>query len=234
MRPRARPAREPLDVAAAFGFLRDLREHNERPWFERNRERYAALKPGFEDFVAGLLIAATKFDERYAFVEPHRCIFRIYRDIRFSPDKTPYKTRLSAYLSPLGWRGTSPGFYIALEPGGESMIAAGIYIPEKPVLAELRRRFAAGDPAFTRIINAKRFAPYLPIDTDPLVRMPAGFDREHPRGELIRARRYMVRRTFPDIELTRGDAFDGFRAALRDTAPFVRWLEAGASAGRAL
>jgi uncharacterized protein (TIGR02453 family) len=220
-------ATQPLDIAAAFRFLRGLKKKNDRAWFEAHREPYdSILKPGFEDLVAGLLIAAAKSDERFAHVEPRRCLFRIYRDIRFSNDKTPYKTRLSAFLSPRGWRGSTPGFYIALEPGGESMIASGIYVPEKPVLADLRRRFAAGDTAFERLLRSKRFAAYLPISTDPLVRMPPGFDRDHPRGEFIRARRYMVSRAFSDAELTRGDAFGLFATAIRDTAPFVRWLDA--------
>jgi uncharacterized protein (TIGR02453 family) len=220
-------AAQPLDIGAAFRFLRDLRKNNDRAWFEQNRVPYdTVIKPGFEDLVAGLLIAAAKFDDRFAHIEPRRCIFRIYRDVRFSKDKTPYKARLSAFLSPLGWRGTTPGFYIAIEPGGESIMAAGLYLPEKPVLAELRRRLADGDAEFDRIVRAKRFAAYLPIDTDPLVRMPPGFDRDHPRGELIRARRYMVRRGFGDVDLARGDAFGLFRTAIRDTAPFVRWLDA--------
>ena len=222
---------QPLDIAAAFRFLRELRANNDRVWFERNRERYdTLLKPGFEDFITGLLIGAAKFDERFAHIEPRRCIFRIYRDVRFSKDKAPYKPRLSAFLSPRGWRGSTPGFYVALEPGGESLIAAGIYVPEKPVLADLRRRFAAGDPAFDRIVRSKRFAPYLPLDTDPLVRVPPGFDRDHPRGDLIRARRCMVRRAFTDTELARGDAFGFFGSAMRDTAPFVRWLDVSAAA----
>jgi uncharacterized protein (TIGR02453 family) len=225
-------AAQPLDVAAAFAFLRGLAKNNDRAWFEANRERYDnEIKPGFIDLIAGLLIAATTFDERFAYIEPQRCIFRIYRDVRFSSDKTPYKTRLSAFLSPRGWRGTTPGFYIALEPGGASMLAAGIYSPEKPVLADLRRRFADGDPAFDRIVRAKTFAAYLPIETEPLVRMPRGFDPAHPRGEFIRARRYMVRRTFTDAELAKGDAFALLRGAMRDTARFVAWLDRSATAG---
>ena len=220
------PAAQPLDIAAAFRFLRGLEKNNDRAWFERHREPYdTILRPGFEDLVAGLLIAAAKFDERFALVEPRRCLFRIHRDVRFSNDKTPYKTRLSAFLSPRGWRGSTPGFYVALEPGGESMLAAGIHVPEKVVLADLRRRFAAGDPAFERLLRGKRFAAYLPLATDPLVRMPPGYDRDHPRGEFIRARRYMVSRAYSDAELTRGDAFGFFSAAIRDTAPFVRWLD---------
>ncbi len=223
-------ARQPLDVAGAFRFLRELRKHNDRAWFDLHRELYdTVVRPGFEDLIAGLLIGAAKSDERFAYVEPRRCIFRIYRDIRFSNDKTPYKTRLAAFLSPRGWRGSTPGFYIALEPGGESMIAAGIYVPEKTVLADLRRRFAEGDAAFERLVRGKRFAAYLPIETDPLVRIPPGYARDHPRGELIRARRYMVRRAFGDSELARGDAFGLFRTAIRDTAPFVRWLDGSVS-----
>lgn len=225
-----KPSLQPLDVRAAFAFLRDLRKNNARDWFEQHRVRYdTAIKPEFEEFVTGLLIAATKFDARFSAVDPRRCIFRIYRDVRFAKDKTPYKTRLSAFLSPRGWRGTTPGFYVAIEPGGESMFAAGLYVPQKPVLAALRARFAAGDPAFDRIERSKRFAPYLPIVTDPLVRMPRGFDPDNPRDEFVRARRYMVRRAFRDSELTRGDAFEAFRAAMRDTAPFVAWLDASVS-----
>jgi uncharacterized protein (TIGR02453 family) len=224
-------AAQPLDLRAALKWLRELRANNDRAWFEQHRAPFdTVLKPGFEDFVAGLLIAATKFDERFAYIEPKRCIFRIHRDVRFSNDKTPYKPRFSAFLSPLGWRGTTPGFYVALEPGGESIMAAGIYVPAKPVLADLRRRIADGDTALDTILRRKTFAPYLPLDTDPLVRLPAGFPKDHPRGDLLRARRYMVRRAFTDTELTRGDAFGSFKAAMRDTAPFVAWLDVSAIA----
>jgi uncharacterized protein (TIGR02453 family) len=222
---RKSPPSSPLDVAAALRFLRALAKNNSREWFTDHRAEFdATIRPQFEDFVAGLLIAGTKFDQRFAYVDPKRCIFRIHRDIRFSADKTPYKTRLSAFLSPLGWRGTTPGFYVAIEPGGASLFAAGIYTPEKPVLADLRRRFAAGDPDFAKLLRSKRLAPYLPLDTDPLVRVPAGFAPDHPHADLIRARRCMVRRNFSDAELTRGDAFEQFGTALRDTAPLVQWL----------
>ena len=219
--------RYPLDVTTAFRFLTGLAKNNNRDWFEHHRADYdTRVKPEFENFVAGLLIAATKLDERFAYVEPRRCIFRLYRDIRFSNDKTPYKTRLSAFLSPLGWRGTTPGYYLAIEPGGKSMIAAGIYTPEKLVLHDLRQRLAHGDAAFDRIMRSKRLAKYLPLDTDPLVRVPPPFERDHPRSNLLRARRFMVRRTFSDRELSVEDPFSTVRLAMRDTAPFVTWLDA--------
>ncbi|GAC1547602.1 MAG: DUF2461 domain-containing protein [Candidatus Velthaea sp.] len=223
--------KEPLEIRPAMRFLRGLRDNNDRSWFAANRAVYdEKLKPQWEDFVAGLLIEGTRFEPRFAYVDPRRCIFRIYRDVRFSNDKAPYKPHLSAFLSPLGWRGNTPGFYVAIEPGGESVMSAGIYVPDKPVLAALRQRFIEGDRAFERIVRAKRFQPYLPMDTDPLKRLPKYVDPGHPNSELIRARRYMVRRRFTDRELAEGNVFGTFRAAIDDAAPFVRWLDQFVSA----
>jgi len=216
----------PLDVRTALRFLRGLRENNDRTWFAANRGVYdETIKPEWEAFVAGLLIRGGSFDERLLYVDPRRCIFRIYRDTRFSNDKSPYKPHLSAFLSPRGWRGITPGFYIQLRPGGESMFAAGIYVPEKPVLLAIRERLAAGDPDFARILKSKRLAPYLPVDTDPLKVMPRGYDRDHPQAAWIRARRFMVRMRYADKLAETGDCFALVRTAMRDTAPFVAWLD---------
>jgi len=216
----------PLDVRTALRFLRGLRDNNDRTWFARNRGVYdETIKPQWEAFVAGLLIRGGSFDERLLHIDPRRCIFRIYRDTRFSNDKSPYKPHLSAFLSPRGWRGITPGFYVQLRPGGESLFAAGIYVPEKPVLLAIRERLAEGDPAFARILKSKRLAPYLPVNTDPLKVMPRGYDRDHPRAEWIRARRFMVRQTYPDRIAERDDLFALMRTAMRDTAPFVAWLD---------
>jgi uncharacterized protein (TIGR02453 family) len=223
----------PLDIRTAMKFLRGLRGNNTREWFTANRGVYdEKVKPQWEDFVALLLLASTKFEPRFAHTDPRSCIFRIYRDIRFSNDKTPYKAHLSAFLSPRGWRGSTPGFYVSLEPGGESVFAAGIYVPEKPALTAMRRAIADGDRDFDKVLRAKTLKPYLPMNTDPLKRMPPGFEREHPRGEFIRARRYMVRRAFSDSELTRGNAFTSFRDAMRHAAPFVAWLDRFVSRAR--
>jgi uncharacterized protein (TIGR02453 family) len=224
----------PLDVRTALRFLRGLRDNNDRSWFAANRGVYdETIKPQWEAFVAGLLIRGGSFDERLLHVDPRRCIFRMYRDTRFSNDKSPYKPHLSAFLSPRGWRGTTPGFYVQVRPAGESLFAAGIYVPEKPVLLAIRERLADGDADFTRILTSKRLAPYLPVDTDPLKVMPRGYDRDHPRAAWIRARRFMVRKTFSDKAAESDDLFALMRTAMRDAAPFVAWLDQFVSAARA-
>jgi uncharacterized protein (TIGR02453 family) len=110
------------------------------------------------------------------------------------------------------------------------MFAAGIYVPEKPHLAAIRAALAEGDRDFDKLLKSKKLAPYLPLDTDPLVRVPRGYEKDHPRAELLRARRFMVRQSFSDKELRDGDAFAMFRKAIHDTAPLVAWLDQFVSA----
>ncbi len=216
---------EPFDAARALRWLRALKKNNDRTWFTEHRDVYDKyVKPEWEDLVTALIVSAVAIDERFAHVDPRRCLFRIHRDIRFSNDKTPYKTRVAAWMSPFGKSGANPGFYMHISPGN-TVFSAGIYAPEKDVLAALRLRMARDARPFKRILNAKKLAPYLPLRTDALLRMPRGFPKDHPHGELIRARNYLVRRQYSDAEIVKNGPFATFRAAIRDCAPFVRYLD---------
>lgn len=218
--------RDPLDAARALRFLQELGANNDRAWFAEHRSVWDEhVKPEWQDLVTGLIATAAAFDARFAYVDPRACIFRLHRDTRFSKDKAPFKDWLAAWLSPYGKGGENAGFYVQLSPG-ETLVAAGIYMPTKPALAALRRHFAEDDlRAFDRLTRAAKLAPYLPLETEPLRLMPRGYPKEHPRAELIRARRYIARRTFVDAHIVRDGAFATFRAALRDLAPLVSYLE---------
>lgn len=216
--------KSPFEVRTALRFLRALAKNNDRAWFAQHRAVYdAEIKPQFEDFVTALLIAGAAFDERLAYVDPRACIFRLHRDIRFSKDKTPFKTWISAWLSPYGKHGSHPGFYVGIEAGGESIISAGVYTPERPVLAAIRRSLARDSRDFDRIVADRKLAPYQ-LKLDEMRTMPPGYQRDHPRAALIRARYYLLQRQFSDAELGRGNAFTIYRNAMRDCAPLVRWL----------
>jgi len=216
---------DPIDAVRTLRWLRQLKKNNDRAWFAAHRETFDEhVKPEWEDLVAALLFSAVRFDERLAYVDPRRCLFRLARDTRFSHDKTPYKSHVSAWLSPFGKSGANAGFYVSLSPG-DSHFSAGIYTPEKPVLEALRRHMGADPRPFDRILRAKAMAPFLPLRTDGLVRTPRGFPKDHPRGELIRARKYLVRREWSDAEIARKGAFATFRDAIRDCAPFVRYID---------
>lgn len=224
---------DPLDLAVAFRFLRGLKRNNDRTWFHANRAVWDEhVRHGFEDLVTMLLLAGAQIDDRLAHVDPRACLFRIANDTRFHKQKDPYKTWLSAWMSPGGKNGAYPGYYVHLAPGS-SHVSAGVWVPEKPSLHALRSTFAedgAEARAFDRVLAGRAIRPYLPLETHAMRVTPRGFPKSHPRLPLIRARNYMLERAVPDAELQRRGAFAVFRDFIRDTAPFVRWLDAHAAA----
>jgi uncharacterized protein (TIGR02453 family) len=186
------------------------------------------VRHGFEDLVTMLLLAGARADSRLAHVDPRACLFRIANDTRFHRQKDPYKTWLSAWMSPGGKNGAYAGYYAHLAPGA-SHFSAGIWVPEKPALHALRSTFAADGAdarAFDRILASRAIRTYLPLETHALRVTPRGFPKDHPRLGLIRARNYMLERRIADRELRERGPFAVLRDALRDTAPFVRWLAA--------
>ncbi len=227
---------DPLDLKVAFKFLRGLKRNNDRTWFHANRAAWDEhVRHGWEDLVTMLLLAGSHVDDRLRHVDPRACTFRIANDTRFHKQRDPYKPWLSAWMSPGGKDGAYSGYYVHLAPGS-THFSAGIYVPVKPALHALRSTFAADGAdarAFDRILAAKAMRPYLPLDTEPLRVTPRGFPKQHPRLPLIRARNYLVRRDISDRELTERGAFAVLRDAIRATAPFVRWIDAHATAERA-
>lgn len=220
----------PFDTASALRWLRQLKKNNDRAWYAAHKEPYDKhIRYAWEDLVAALVFTGVKADPRLAQADPRRCIFRLANDTRFHKDKPPYKTRLSAWLSPRGWSGAYAGYYVSVAPGG-SHFSAGIYVPERPVLDALRRTIAADRRPLERILRGKALAPYLPLRLNPLMRMPRGFPKEHPAGELLRARMYLVGRDYTDAEITHAGAFALFQRAMRACAPFVRYVAGVADA----
>ena len=227
------PRSDPLDLRITFRFLRGLARNNDRTWFHANRTAWDGhARHAFEDLVTMLMLAGARTDERLQHVDPRACLFRLANDTRFHVAKSPYKTWLSAWMSPGGKSGAFAGYYIHLAPG-DTHFSAGIYVPTKPALHAMRTAFADDGReahAFDRILTTKAMRPYLPLDTEPLRVTPRGFPKAHPRLPLIRARNYLVRHDVSDRELLERGAFAVFRDAMRTTAPFVRWLDARASA----
>ena len=122
-----------------FDFLRELRANNNREWFQDNKKRYDALRADFISDVGQLINRIATFDPEIAGLDARSCVYRIYRDLRFSPDKTPYKTYFSAYMTGFGGRSSAyGGYYIHLEPDAPQL-AGGVWCPTSPMLKQLRR-----------------------------------------------------------------------------------------------
>lgn len=143
-------------------FLYELSQNNNRDWFEKNKKRYESeVKKPFEATVAALIGRIRQFDPAFGELQPKDCIFRIYRDTRFSADKTPYKTHLGASFSPKGKRTAedmaNPGYYLHIE-FGNLMLGGGAYAVDKTYLQHIRSAIVQDSEQFRSLIEAPEFA----------------------------------------------------------------------------
>jgi len=166
-----------------FKFLSDLKKNNNREWFQENRHRYEAAKLEFEVFIETLIPLIARFDKETENLKAKKCIFRIYRDIRFSKNKSPYKSNLGAYIKSGHSRPeiqADAGYYIHIEPA-HSILAGGAYNPSKEWLIAIRREIDYNASSFKKIIHAPRFKKYFgALEGDQLIRPPKGYEAFHP------------------------------------------------------
>ncbi len=186
-----------------FKFLKGVAKNNNREWFEKNKPVYLEAKASFEDFLAEFHKELTKFDESLSGLNPRKLGFRIYRDVRFSKDKRPYKTNMGAGFSPNGKMEQEPGYYIHLEPGNKNMIAGGMYMPSPENLSKIRQEIDYNATKFLKILNGKGFKKYFKglSDWDRLKTAPKGYPKDHPQIELLKNKSFTVSHTFTDKEV---------------------------------
>lgn len=186
-------------------FLKSLKRNNNREWFQKHKAEADAAQKNFLDLVGGLIFALSEHDESLTTIDPKSCVFRIYRDVRFSKDKSPYKTHLGAYICSGGRKSdTVPGYYVHVEPGGESMFAAGYYMPEKNILENLRQDVASPKSRIAAMLEDKAFRKEFPVlgEEDKAKRVPRGYDANHPRAELLKMRHFFVYTNLADNVVT--------------------------------
>ncbi|HOW83368.1 MAG TPA: DUF2461 domain-containing protein [Spirochaetota bacterium] len=171
---------------STLDFLKGLGANNNREWFKAHRADYDRARADFELFLGCLISLVAKFDPPVGRLAPEDCMFRIYRDTRFSRDKTPYKTNFGAVLSPGGNRMSPAGYYVHIEPGS-CMAGGGIYHPDPEVLYRVRQKIDREFTAFRKIITGKSFTKYFDgIHGDALVNVPRGFDKESPAADYLK------------------------------------------------
>jgi uncharacterized protein (TIGR02453 family) len=185
----------------AMKFLRGLARNNDREWFEARRDVYErALKAPMLALVDEINAAMVEFAPEHV-RPPHKVVMRIYRDIRFSPNKQPYKTHLAAWWARRGMEKTSGGgFYLQISPQ-QVMVAAGVYMPEREQLLMVRRWMRAHHESYRaslkKLLKARGATVELSDDAEALTRMPKGFAKDDPADELVRAKSWGVRSLLP-------------------------------------
>ncbi|MDY0963456.1 MULTISPECIES: DUF2461 domain-containing protein [Massilia] len=179
-------------------FLTELSENNTRPWFLWNKPRYDILRTEFEETVTELIKALTKFDKQVAACNPKKAMFRIHRDTRFSKDKTPYKTRFSAGITPHDKRRPSAGggstYYFHIERDGTLGFGVGEYLPPAPRLKAIREHVVNDATGFAKVLKNKHLrATYNDmLEEDKLQRPPKGFDPDHPHVDYLKLKSFFV------------------------------------------
>jgi len=208
----------------SFNFLIQLKKNNNREWYHKHKDLYEDAREEFEHVSELLIHEVSAFDNAIAGLRPKDCIFRIFRDIRFSSDKSPYKTNFGAYFAPGGKKSLHAGYYFHIEPG-ESMIAAGIYMPPSNILAAIRQEIYSNAEEFKEILNEKKLKKVFgELSGEKLKTGPKGFPKDFPDIEMLKFKNYGLIATKSDSEIKKPDIIRVIVDFFRISYPFVQFL----------
>ena len=195
-------------------FLKHLKHNNNREWFTENKSRYTKEQANFKGFMATLAQEMNQHDA----IEKSK-LFRIYRDIRFSKDKTPYKSSFSGFMSRKG-NHRRGGYYVHIEPGN-SFLGAGFWKPEKDDLLRIRKEWGMDAQELKAILREESFAAtWGPLQGDSVKTAPKGFDKEHPNIDFIKKKQYIFQKSFTDKEVVSADFLPNVNRAFKIIRPY--------------
>ena len=185
-----------------FQFLKDLKANNNRDWFNKHKVQYKAALENFKDLVELLILDIAKFDPQVTGLEAKDTVFRIYRDVRFSKDKSPYKPNFGAVLAKGGRKSQNACYYIHLESGNKSFLAGGVYHPEPAVLNKIREHIAENPAEIKKILAAASFKKnFGELGGEKLKTAPKGFPKDHPEIDLLKHKSYLIMHGLSDKQV---------------------------------
>ncbi|MDV7187517.1 DUF2461 domain-containing protein [Lutibacter sp. TH_r2] len=204
--------------ASIISFLKQLKKNNNREWFADHKEKFQEEQKKLKSFYELLQLEMEKHDA----IEKLK-IFRIYRDVRFSKDKTPYKVHMSGHFVREG-KERRGGYYLHIQPG-ESFLAGGFWAPEKEDLFRIRKEFEMDTVEIREIISEENFQKYFgKIEGDSLKTAPRGFDKTHPDLDLIRMKQFIVTRKFTDKQITSANFLAEVNNSFKAMRPFFNYM----------
>ena len=207
-------------------FLKKLKINNNREWFDSNKSEYLASKEIFEEFVSELIKGINKFDKKVSLdLKPKDCTFRIYKDVRFSKDKTPYKNNMSASINPGGKKSNIPGYYFHLEPDG-CFLAGGVYMPMPDVLKAIRQEIDYNPLPLINVLKSASFKKeFNGLDEeDKLKNPPKGFNKDHAHSEILKNRHFIVSQKFENKVILKKEGLSKTLDSFKAMYPFLDYL----------
>ncbi len=207
-------------------FLKKLKINNNREWFDSNKTEYLASKEIFEEFVSELIKGINKFDKKVSLdLKPKDCTFRIYKDVRFSKDKTPYKNNMSASINPGGKKSNIPGYYFHLEPEA-CFLAGGVYMPMPDDLKAIRQEIDYNPLPLINVLKSASFKKeFNGLDEeDKLKNPPKGFNKDHAHSEILKNKHFIVSKKFENKVILKKKGLSKTLDSFKAMYPFLDYL----------
>lgn len=207
-----------------LNFLSELKENNNKEWFDQNRDRYQECRKKVLFLTELIIHEVGKFDPEIGAQDPKNCVFRIFRDVRFSNDKTPYKTNMGSFISKGGRKSVNSGYYLHIEPGA-SFVGGGSYCPPPDALKAIRTEIFDHPEDFKQIISKDSFRKvYSEMYDDKLKTAPKGFPKDFPDIDLLKYKSFAFGSTIDDSVVT-SDAFvEKIVSSMKELYPVNRFL----------
>lgn len=213
-------------MKSTLKFLKEIKQNNSKDWFDAHKNEYLFAKEEYATLVDSIIKGIRVFDKKIsADLKGKDCLFRIYKDVRFSKDKTPYKTNFGASINPGGKKSLVAGYYLHIEPGA-SFLAGGMYMPEPAMLQAIRQEIDYNPNPLLKIFKSTSFKNYFKglSDEGKLKTTPKGFDKDHPQIDLLRNKHFIVVYNLNDKQILDAKVskviIDGFKAM----HPFLEYL----------
>ena len=209
-------------------FLKDLKKNNNKPWFDANRKRYEEAKADFANFIQQVIDLYGKKDKSIASLKAKDCMFRINRDVRFSKDKSPYKTNFGASINKGGRKAmNTAGYYFHLEPG-QLFVGGGLYQPMPPELNKVRQEVDYCFDEFKKIISSKKFKTvYKDLDKSKeftLSRVPKGYEADNPAADYLKLKSFIAFRLLSDKDATSKPLLKITVDSFKTLSPLINFL----------
>ncbi len=208
-----------------FSFLNNLIMNNNREWFQEHKSDYDSMRKNLEQIVFQLGAGLVQIEPNFKFTKPGDYTFRIYRDVRFSKDKSPYKNHIGIYLINGGRKSPMAGYYVHIQPGG-SFVAGGLFRPDSKVLRAVRDEIYYDQKGFEKIVLNKEFTKVFGSlwEEDKLKRIPRDFPKDSPAGEWLKYKSYIAMRQFDDADFLKPDFIETTLDIFRKIKPLNDFL----------
>ena len=207
-----------------LSFIEQLTENNNKEWMDANRDWYLQVKSDFLEMVDRLLKGLTEIEPDMANLKPQHCVFRLNRDVRFSPNKNPYKTHLAAYFAVGGKKSEGPGYYLHIQPNA-SFVGGGVYFPASESLKKIRQEIDYSGNELVYILNRKDFKNrFGEIQGESLKTSPRNYNNDHPHIKYLRMKSFIASSPLSDQEILSGTFIGKTLQSFSTMKPFNDFL----------